>query len=311
MIEEDASFVWSVDKHEVSGERGLDRVVGGLGVADLAHHHDVGILAKDRAQRARERDVDLRPDGHLVEVLEHHLHRVFDGDDVDLGLREVLEGRVERRRLAASRGTGHEHDSRGPGDEVVELRQVMGGEAEVVDALQQDVGIEDAEHGLLAEGRRHGRNAQLDLASALLSLDAPVLRPSLLGEVAARKQLDARDHRLVHDPRDEVDVVEDAVDAQTHEGQLALGLEVDVRGPLLEGVGEDVVEGLDHRRGRGVEVLGRAGEELLVAEVDGGDSALLELLLGGLEARLQVVEALVDGLDVGARWRPRAPRPDR
>ena len=97
------------------------------------------------------------------------------------------------------------------------------------------------------------RDAQLDLAPALLALDAAVLGPALLGEVAAGEQLDARDHRLVDDPRDQVDVVEDAVDAQPHEGQLALGLEVDVGGALLEGVGQDVVEGLDHRarpRGR-------------------------------------------------------------
>ena len=145
----------------------------------------------------------------------------------------------------------------GPRDEVVELRQVVGGEPELVDALQQDVGVEDAQHRLLAEGGGHGGDAQLDLASALLALDAPVLRPALLGEVAAREQLDARDHRLVDDLRDQVHVVQDPVDAQAHQRQLALGLEVDVGGALLEGVAEDVVERLDHRRGRGVELLGR------------------------------------------------------
>ena len=126
---------------------------------------------------------------------------------------------------------------------------------ELVDALQQDVGVEDAQHRLLAERGGHGRDAQLDLAAALVALDAAVLRPALLGEVAAREQLDARDHRLVDDLRDQVHVVQDAVDAQAHEGELALGLEVDVGGALLEGVAQDVVERLDHRRRRRVELL--------------------------------------------------------
>ena len=54
---------------------------------------------------------------------------------------------------------------------------------------------------------------------------------------------------------------------------VALGLEVDVGGALLEGVAQDVVEGLDHRRRRRVELLRLPGQELLVAEVDGGDAA--------------------------------------
>jgi hypothetical protein len=77
--------------------------------------------------------------------------------------------------------------------------------------------------------------------------------------------------------------------------------EVNVGCALLEGVGEDLVERLDHRRRGGVEVGVGLGEELLVGDVDGGDAALGELLLRVLEARLEVVEALVDGLDVAAR----------
>ena len=60
-----------------------------------------------------------------------------------------------------------------------------------------------------------------------------------------------------------------AVDAQAHQRQLALGLEVDVGGALLEGVAEDVVERLDDRRRRRVEVVCSLRQELLVAEVDG------------------------------------------
>ena len=167
--------------------------------------------------------------------------------------------------------------------------------------FSEDVGVEDAEDGLLPERGGHGGHAQLDLAPALLALDAAVLGAALLREVAAGEELDARDHRLVDDPRDQVDVVEDAVDAQPHEGELALGLEVDVGGPLLEGVGEDVVEGLDHGRGRGVELLGALERNSWLPRSTVASRLVRELLLRGLQAGLQVVEALVDGLDVAAR----------
>ena len=73
------------------------------------------------------------------------------------------------------------------------------------------------------------------------------------------------------------------------------------RGALLEGVAQDVVEGLDHRRRGGVELRRRAGQELLVRRGRRCEMRLgVELLLRGLEAGLEVVEALVDRLDVGA-----------
>ena len=52
-------------QHEMAGERCLHRDLRGLEVADLADHDDVGILAQDRAQRAREVELDPRIDLRL------------------------------------------------------------------------------------------------------------------------------------------------------------------------------------------------------------------------------------------------------
>ena len=122
-------------EHQVAGEGRLHGVLGRLGVADLADHDDVRVLAQHGAQRAGEGDVDLRPDRDLVEVLVDHLDRVLDRDDVDLGLRQVLEHGVERRGLAAAGRAGDQDDAGGARDEVVELGQVVRREAELVDAL--------------------------------------------------------------------------------------------------------------------------------------------------------------------------------
>ena len=55
-------------EHQVAGERGLDRVLRRLRVADLAHHDDVRVLAQDVAQRAGEVEPDLGLHLHLVEA---------------------------------------------------------------------------------------------------------------------------------------------------------------------------------------------------------------------------------------------------
>ena len=86
VIADGASLVCSVRQHQVTGERGLDRDLRGLVVADLADQHDVRVAAQDRAQRGGERQPGLRVHLHLVDAGQPVLHRVLDRDDVDLGL---------------------------------------------------------------------------------------------------------------------------------------------------------------------------------------------------------------------------------
>ena len=78
-------------EHEVSGQRGLDGVLRRLGVPDLAHHDDVGILPQHGAKRRREREVDRRTHRHLIELLVHHFDRIFDGHDIQFGFSQVLQ----------------------------------------------------------------------------------------------------------------------------------------------------------------------------------------------------------------------------
>ena len=179
---------------------------------------------------------------------------------------------------------------------------VVRGEAQLVEALQEDVRVEDAEHRLLAEGGRHRANAQLDLPAALLALDPPVLRPALLGDVAAGEQLDAGDDRLVDDLRDDVDVVQDPVDPQPHQGEVAAWARSGCRMPAAR-----------TRRSRMWSSALTTGAAAGSRSVDAFDRnswlprSTVESRLsvscfsGVLEAGLEVVEALVDRLDVGSR----------
>ena len=82
LIVDGASLVCSVRQHQVAGERGLERDLGGLEVADLADHDDVGVLAQEGAQRRREVEPDVLVHLHLVDADEVELDRVLGGRDV-------------------------------------------------------------------------------------------------------------------------------------------------------------------------------------------------------------------------------------
>ena len=93
-------------QHEVAGQRGFDGDLGGLVVANLTDHHDVGVAPQDRAQAGGERQARLDVDLHLVDALQAVLDRVLDGDDVLARLVELVERAVEARRLTRTGRAG-------------------------------------------------------------------------------------------------------------------------------------------------------------------------------------------------------------
>ena len=86
----------------MAGLRGLHRDLRGLLVADLADQDDVGILAEDRAERARERQLGLLVDLRLVDAGNLVLDRILDRDDVGAARLDRRDRGAERRRLAAA-----------------------------------------------------------------------------------------------------------------------------------------------------------------------------------------------------------------
>ena len=93
-------------KHDVAGQRGLNRNFGGLGIANLTDHHDVGVVPQDRAQAARKGetlflvDRNLQNAGHLV------FDRVFNRDDFVAALVQLGEQAIECGGLTGASGAG-------------------------------------------------------------------------------------------------------------------------------------------------------------------------------------------------------------
>ncbi len=77
-------------------------------IADLTDQDDVGVLAKDGAKAGGEGHARPWVDVRLRDAVELVLDRVLDGDDVARDVVQVVQRRVERGRLARTRGAGDE-----------------------------------------------------------------------------------------------------------------------------------------------------------------------------------------------------------
>ncbi len=78
----------------MAGEAGLYRNLRGLGVADLADHHHVRVLAQDRAQAGGEGHADTCVDLGLADTVDGVFHRVFHGEDIARAIVEQAQCRV-------------------------------------------------------------------------------------------------------------------------------------------------------------------------------------------------------------------------
>ncbi len=273
---------------EVAGERGLDRDLGGLDVADLADHHHVGVRAEDRAERRGEREAGANVDLDLVHAREAVLDRVLDRDDVDLGPADLGEAAVERRRLARAGRPGDEQRARREADDLLELGAHRIREPELAHRRRAARLVEEAHHDLLALDRRERRHADVEHAADRRrgQRDTAVLRLAALGDVELREHLQARRDPRRHALGNALHLPQHAVDPEPDHERVLVRLEVDVRGVLLgrledhgvhepdeRAVGDAVVglevvgllvrcRGLLGLDGDGADGLGRADETL-------------------------------------------------
>jgi hypothetical protein len=166
--------------------------------------------------------------------------------DVELGAGQVAERRVERGGLAGAGRARDEDQSVRAGDPLLEALALGRREAEVLEVGHQHARVEHAHDDLLAERGRHARHAQLHLALGALVLIRPSCGRRRSAMFMPASTLIRDDDRAVHGKRQRLDVVQDPVDPEPDHRVLRARLEVQVRGALLEGVVEQVVDRGDH-----------------------------------------------------------------
>ena len=116
-----ADFGVKGGQNKVPRQRRVNRDMCGFGIAHLAHHDHVRILAHEGTQRRGEGQPDRGLDLGLIDAGQVILDRVFDGEDFAAGLVQDRQDRRQRRGLAASGRAGDDDHAVGQLQQTPEL----------------------------------------------------------------------------------------------------------------------------------------------------------------------------------------------
>ena len=236
-------------KHEVPGLRRLHGDFRRLRIANLADEDDVGILAENRSQRARKRQLDFLVDLRLVDARDLIFNRILDRNDVGLLGLDRAQRRAERRRLAAAGRTDDEDHAVLMAHELPHLFEADRRHADLFEGGHAFAVIEDAHDDFLAPHGAKRRHAEIHFVAVIRHQpQAAVLRQPLLGDVHARHDLQARDEAFVDPLRQVHDFFEQAVETMADQHAFFHRLDVDVARLAFDRAFDDQVDEVDDWR---------------------------------------------------------------
>ena len=246
------------------GERGLDRDLRRLAIADLADEDDVGILAHDGAQRGAEGQTGRSCTWTCTMPGSRYSIGILDRDDVDAARLHLAQRGVERRRLAAPGRTGDEHEPLALLEQRADAREVGVAEADRVEGAEAGAAVEDADDDLLAVRRRESRYAQIDDGAAHGDAGATVLRAHADRRCRARRGSSRARRATARGSREQARLTEHAVDAMADGDPFLFGLDVDVARARLDPLGEELID----ERDRGGRIVARRARRVPGSEAD-------------------------------------------
>ena len=109
---------------------------------------------------------DVRIHLHLVDAVHLILDRLLDGDDLAVGLVDVIEAGVERARFARTGRAGDEQDAVGQTEQPLEDFLVVAQKSELGQTEHQARFVEHTHDDAFAVIGRDGRDAQIDRLAA-------------------------------------------------------------------------------------------------------------------------------------------------
>ena len=144
---------------------------------------------------AGEGQPDLRIHVDLIDPVHLIFDRVFDGDDLLVGLIDALERRIKRGRFAAAGGPGHQENAVRQRRVIFHAREHVLVEAQALQIVKiAGRAVEQTHDDAFAVKRRQSGNAEIHFAAQRFDLDAAVLRQAALGDIQPRHQLHARNN---------------------------------------------------------------------------------------------------------------------
>ena len=234
---------------QVARKRSLHRDLGSLLVADFTNQNHVGIVPQDRTQPAGEGQPGLLRDLDLVHPPQLVLDRILDGDDLPLRIVDLLQGGIEGRRLAATGGARDQDNPVRQLQHAPEAAVLALVHPEIADAPQGRILAQQAHYHCLAVQHRDDGDTDVDLGRLDAHLDPAVLGEPLLCDVQVAEDLHPRDDRRLEflDLRRHRHLLQHAVDPVTDAQLVLKRLQMDVRGPQLNGVLQHLVDETDDR----------------------------------------------------------------
>ena len=211
----------------------------GFMVANLADQNDVRVLAYERAHGVSEIEADVRAYPGLLNAVDGVLDRILNRDYLARRiLSQQLQAGIEGRGLARTGRADYQHQA----GRVTQQAAIRVGDMllhpQFLDADQRGVLWQQTDYNVLAMQRRLNLNAQIEARVAHPRLGTPALRQSPLGDVQLGAQFDHVDQPGILGRRDVVviKIAQLAIDTQPHTNIGTISLQMDITGPVCNGV---------------------------------------------------------------------------
>ena len=215
-------------------------------IRSLSHHG---------AKNALEGQADLMTHLSLVDPRQVVLNRVLCGDDLHIRLVEILQRRVERCRLSRSGRPRHQEDSVGALDDLIEALVFRFMEAQLLKIHQALLLVENTHDDALAMAGGQRTDSKIDRPAVQLDLDTAILRSAFLSHIHSRHDLDTREDRSLQTLGRIFFLNTDAVNTIANPHALLEWLDMNITGPLLESVRDQLGDILDDRRIVGLSIF--------------------------------------------------------
>ena len=230
------------------GQRRANRDIRRFPVANFADHDHVRILAHDVPQALREGQPDLRIHMDLIDPVHLILDRVFNRDDLLVGLIDALQCGIERSGFSATRRPRDHENAVRERSVILHAPQHVRIETQLFQIVEIAGGsVEQTHHDALSIQCRQCRNAQIHLAPDGLDLDASILGQAPLRDIQPRHQFHAADDSGLHLARRRILAHQHSVNSIPDAELFFERLNVDVARTLLGGHRDHRVHQPDHR----------------------------------------------------------------
>ncbi len=287
-------------ENQVAGEGGADGDFRGLEVANFSDHHDVRIGAEDGAEGGGEGEANLVFNGDLHYADEFIFHRIFHGDNAALGVIDLAEEGIEAGGFPGAGGAGDEDDAVGQVQQRFDFIFDKWLHPELGDV--EFLLVEKPQRDALALDGGDGGDADVDGGTLELEVDPAILWHAALGDIEPGHDFQTGDDGALecfdifrHRHLDEA-----AIDAVADAEIGAERLDVDVRGALVEGFADDLVDELDDGGFLIVVIIDDVGFvfavfEVIVIEIAAFEDLLESIGTHSVETAEGFVEALAGG----------------